>query len=77
MICLMRPRQPRFQPSDPRRARDARETFRDAVRDAMLQAVAAGWREAEAALAFADAADDYIMFLAERPRQYHVAANSN
>ena len=47
------------------------------MRDAVLQAITAGWREAEAALAVADAADDYILYLAERPRRTHVAANSN
>ena len=68
---------PRHAPNDPRRARDAREIFRTATRDMLLDAVGAGWREAEAALALADAADDYVMFLAERPRRNHVAANSN
>lgn len=47
------------------------------VREAVLQAVNAGWREAEAALAVADAADDYILFLSERPRPTYMAANSN
>lgn len=46
-------------------------------REAVVLAVAAGWREAEAALALADAADDYVLFLSERPRWTHVAANSN
>lgn len=47
------------------------------MRDAVFQAVAVGWREAEAAIAVADAADDYILFLAERPRRNYIAANSN
>jgi hypothetical protein len=73
----MKPRPPRFHPSDPRRARDAQDALGVVVRDAVLQAVAAGWREAEAAIAVADAADDYILFLSERPRRNPSAANSN
>ena len=68
---------PTFSPNDPRRAREAREAFQVAVRDLIIRAVGEGWREAEAALAVADAADDYVMFLSEQPRRSHVAANSN
>lgn len=68
---------PKFQPNDPRRVRETRDAFRAAIRDLVVQAVGTGWREAEAALALADAADDYVMFLAEHPRRNHVAANSN
>ena len=70
-------RPPKFQPSDTRRVHDAQEAFRQLVRDAIIQAVSSGWREAEAALALADAADDYVLFLAERPHRHHSAANSN
>jgi len=73
----MKPRPPKFQPNDPRRARDAQEALGEIVRDAVHQAVTSGWREAEAVLAVADAADEYILFLAERPRRNHIAANSN
>lgn len=73
----MKLEKPTFQPSDPRRAREAREAFHEAVRDLVVQAVGAGWREAEAAMALADAADDYVMFLAQRPQRNTVAANSN
>lgn len=73
----MSPRPPRYPPSDPQRARDARQAFEAATRDLVLRAVSAGWREAEAAMALADAADDYVMFLSERPRRSYVAANSN
>ena len=54
-----------------------RDAFRSAVRDLVIDAVNGGWREAEAAIALADAADDYVMFLSERPRRNPVAANSN
>lgn len=73
----MSPRPPRYVPSDPQRSRDARDAFQSATRELLIQAVKAGWREAEAAMALADAADDYVMFLAERPRRNPVAANSN
>ena len=68
---------PKFPPTDPRRTRETRDVFRSAIRDLVVEAVGAGWREAEAAIAVADAADDYVMFLSERPRRNHIAANSN
>ena len=74
---IMKPRPPKYHPSDPRRAQDAQHAMGEIVRDAVLQAITSGWREAEAAIAVADAADDYILFLAERPRRNHIAANSN
>ena len=70
-------RPPKFQPTDPRHTRETRDAFRSAVRDLVVEAVSTGWRESEAALALADAADDYVMFLSERPRRNLVAANSN
>lgn len=68
---------PKFLPNDPRRIRETREAFQAALRDLVVQAVGSGWREAEVAMALADAADDYVMFLAEPPRRNTVAANSN
>lgn len=70
-------RPPKYEPSDSRRSRDAKEAFEAAARELVVAAVSAGWREAEAALALADAADDYVLFLSQRPRRSHVAANSN
>jgi hypothetical protein len=70
-------RPPKFHPTDPRHTRETRDAFRSAVRELVVEAVSTGWREAEAALALADAADDYVMFLSERPPRDHVAANSN
>lgn len=70
-------RPPKFHPADPRRARETREAFEAATRDLVLDAVNRGWREAEAAMALADAADEYVMFLSDRPRRNPVAANSN
>jgi hypothetical protein len=70
-------RPPKFQATDPRRTRDMREAFQTALRELVIEGVKSGWREAEAAMALADAADDYVMFLSERPRRSRVAANSN
>jgi hypothetical protein len=41
------------------------------------QFVQSGWRESEAALALADAFDDYCMYLAEKPKRALLAANTN
>lgn len=70
-------RSPKYEPTDPRRSRDIKEAFESAAREIVIQAVSVGWREAEAALALADAADDYVLFLSQRPRRSHDAANSN
>jgi hypothetical protein len=68
---------PKYHPTDSRRGREAKEAFQAAARDLVLEAVRCGWREAEAAMALADAADEYVMFLSERPRRNLKAANSN
>jgi hypothetical protein len=49
----------------------------DATRELIVQAVRAGWREAEAAIAIADAAENYVFYLAEKPKKKINAANSN
>lgn len=68
---------PTYSVVDPRREHNAKHIFSDAVRDLILQAVRSGWRESEAAMALADAADDYVMYLAEKPSRNLMAANSN
>ncbi|CAN7358160.1 hypothetical protein [Rhizobium sp. LjRoot254] len=68
---------PTYSPLDPRREHNARHIFSSAARDLILQAVSAGWRESEAAMALADAADDYILYLAQKPTRKLMAANSN
>jgi hypothetical protein len=68
---------PTYSPLDPRRERDAKHFFADAARKLILQAVRNGWRESEAAMALADAADEYVMYLAQKPRRQLMAANSN
>lgn len=68
---------PTYLPLDPRREHNAKHVFGDAARHLILQAVRAGWRESEAAMALADAADDYIVYLAQKPTRKLMAANSN
>jgi hypothetical protein len=68
---------PTYSPLDPRREHNARHIFSNAMRHLVLQAVRAGWREPEAALALADAADDYVLYLAQKPTRKLMAANSN
>jgi hypothetical protein len=68
---------PTYSPLDPRREHNAKHVFQDAARQLVLQAVRAGWRESEAAMALADAADDYILYLAQKPTRKLMAANSN
>lgn len=68
---------PTYSPLDPRRDRDAKTIFADVARNLILQAVRTGWRESEAAMALADAADEYVMYLAQKPRRQMMAANSN
>jgi hypothetical protein len=68
---------PTYSTLDPRRDRDAKTIFADVARNLILQAVRTGWRESEAAMALADAADEYVMYLAQKPRRQLMAANSN
>ena len=68
---------PTYSSLDPRRDRDAKNIFAGVARNLILQAVRTGWRESEAAMALADAADEYVMYLAQKPRRQLMAANSN
>ena len=73
----MEPRPPAYPASDVKRERDARDAMSGAARALIMQAVRQGWREAEAPTALADAADDYVMYLAQKPSRQIKAANSN
>jgi hypothetical protein len=68
---------PSFDPDDALRSGDCRRVFDQAARALVLQAIQAGWRESESAMALADAADRYVMYLATMPRNAPMAANSN
>ncbi|UVC09848.1 hypothetical protein IHQ71_04335 [Rhizobium sp. TH2] len=68
---------PIFDASNPQRTAQCRRETEAVARRIVLDMVAAGWRESEAALALADAFDDYCIYLAKRPVTTLVAANSN
>jgi hypothetical protein len=70
-------RAPKFSVYQSDRARDCESVFQAAMRELVVQAVRAGWREAEAAIAIADAAENYVIYLAEKPKRHLKAANSN
>jgi hypothetical protein len=68
---------PTSGPSDRRRAAESRKAAEQTARQVVLQMVQAGWRESEAALALADAFDDYCLYLAEHPPHALKPANIN
>lgn len=70
-------RGPTSGPSDRRRAAESRKAAEHIARQVVLQMVQAGWRESEAALALADAFDDYCLYLAEHPPHTLEPANCN
>ena len=59
------------------RTSQCRATFAAAVKELILDAVANGWRQEEVALAVADAADEYVLYLASRPTIALRHANQN
>ncbi|MDS7597022.1 hypothetical protein [Agrobacterium tumefaciens] len=68
---------PRFAVDQTARIAECRETFVAAARSLIVNAVANGWREEEAALALADAADEYVLYLASKPVSNRKPANQN
>ena len=68
---------PLFSVSEMARTSQCRETFAAALKGLVLAAVANGWRQEEAALALADAADEYVLYLATRPTVGLSHANQN
>ncbi|MEK1894828.1 MAG: hypothetical protein AAAB20_16395 [Rhizobium sp.] len=70
-------RSPKYSAEDMGRSRECEAVCNVAVTDVVRRAVAAGWREEEIALHLADAADNYVMYLATKPKRRLVAANSN
>lgn len=68
---------PVFSATDRQRNREIARLARETTRQAVLAFLEAGWRECEVALAFADAFDDYCLYLAERPGVALKAANGN
>jgi hypothetical protein len=59
------------------RSRECEAVCKTAITDVVRRAVAAGWREEEIALHLADAAENYVMYLATKAKRKLMAANSN
>ncbi len=70
-------RSPKYSAEDMGRSRECETTCKEAIIDVVRRAVAAGWREEEIALHLADAAEDYVIYLATRPSLKRMAANNN
>jgi hypothetical protein len=70
-------RSPRYSAEDIGRSRECESVCKGAITEVVRRAIAAGWREEEIALHLADAAEDYVIYLATRPSLKRMAANNN
>lgn len=77
MLNTIEVRGPTTGPRDRRRSLESRREAAAVARQIVLQMIRAGWRETEAALALADALDDYCLYLAEHVSHDIHPANSN
>lgn len=68
---------PTFHVNDLRRESQCSRVFDKIARNTVISAINAGWRESEAALALADAAERYVLYLASPARLHLLPANSN
>lgn len=68
---------PSYAVTDNRRETQCRKEAKEFARHAVLTFVQMGWRENEAALALADALDDYCLYLSASYDRRLAAANSN
>jgi hypothetical protein len=68
---------PHFTVDDLRREAECCRVFDTIARTIVISATNAGWREGEAALALADAAERYVLYLASPVRLHLLPANSN
>lgn len=68
---------PHYHVEQGQRTQQCAALCKSAVADFVLAAVAVGWREQEMALHLADAADEYVVYLATKPSKVWKAANSN
>jgi len=59
---------PTFHVNDLRREAQCSRVFDKIARNTVISAINAGWRESEAALALADAAEHYVLYLASPAR---------
>ena len=70
-------KRPTFDVDDIQRIGECQRMFDQLTKEIILRAVEAGWRESEASIALADAADRYVMHVATQPRIVRQAANGN
>jgi len=68
---------PNYRAEDMGRSRECETVCKTAITEVVRRAVAAGWREEEIALHLADAAENYVMYLATKAKRKVMAANSN
>lgn len=68
---------PHYHVEQGQRSTECASLCKKAVETIVRTAVAAGWREQELALHLADAADEYVIYLATKRSKIWQAANSN
>jgi hypothetical protein len=68
---------PRYHAGQGQRSQECSALCKSVIVDIVRAAVTVGWREQELALHLADAADDYVVYLATKPHKVWKAANSN
>ncbi|KQV83697.1 hypothetical protein [Rhizobium sp. Root1220] len=68
---------PNYSAEDMGRSRECEAVCNAAINDVVRRAVAAGWREEEIALHLADAAENYVIYLATKIKRRLLAANNN
>lgn len=68
---------PIYDVDDNQRIGECRRIFDNLTKEIILRAVEAGWRESEASIALADAAERYVIYVATAPRAVRQAANGN
>ena len=68
---------PKFEVEDGRRTRQCHSTCSKTISQLIDEAVAMGWRREEIALQIADAADDYILYLASNAKHDELTGEEN
>jgi hypothetical protein len=68
---------PSYQVDQGQRETECAAICKKAVAQVVRDGVLAGWREQEIALSIADAAEEYVIYLATKPVKIWKAANSN
>jgi hypothetical protein len=68
---------PRYGVDQFERSRECEAVCRQLITEVVRRSVAAGWREEEIALQLADATENYVLYLATKPKRRLIAANTN